>query len=371
MDARQGNVDALAPELRYLDYLDQAWTVRGHGRRLDAVRSAAHDLRTHLKDGPHVVSVRTLPLAQLPYPTKYAFMSAAWTLAPFVVMTHRALLVQFMQRGALKSLLFNPTDTERARAAPFFAKIRERVPHALEELLSPPYPTIESQLSELGLSLEQIDYVAYDHFHTQDVRRILGTRDGTETARFPNAKLLAPKNEWDDWERLHPMQRAWYVADGRKGVDESRVVFTDGDLALGDGVVLARTPGHTSGNQTLFFSTPKGVWGCAENGTCVDAYSPLDSKIPGLRRHARAYDTDLCMNLNTPEYGADQYTSMTMERLVVDRVPRAPAFVQMFSSSEVTPSPIAPGIRPTVIFGAVTSGDVVVPSSVSTARAAE
>jgi hypothetical protein len=105
-------------------------------------------------------------------------------------------------------------------------------------------------------------------------------------------------------------------------------------------------------------ATDQGVWGCAENGTCADAYAPHDSEIAGLRRHARAYQLDLLMNFNTPEYGADQYTSMTLESIVVDRVSRAPAFVQMFPSSEVTPSVIAPGLAPTNLFEKIETGEL-------------
>ena len=267
-----------------------------------------------------------------------------------------------MQRGALKTLLFNPTDIEGSRATPFFARMLEGMPKFAEELVAPKYPSLEAQLESHGVRAADIDYVAFDHFHTQDLRRLLGTTDGAHRARFPNARLLAPRNEWDDWDRLHPMQRAWFVADGKRSVDESRVVLTDGDHRLGDGVALVRTPGHTSGNQTLFVATEKGVWGCAENGTCADNYAPLDSKIPGLRRHACMYDVDLLMNMNTPEYGADQYNSMTLERTVVDRVPHAPAFVQMFCSSEVTPSALAPGLSPTIVFGALSSGNVIAKS---------
>ncbi|MGZ6095748.1 MAG: hypothetical protein ACXWUG_27150, partial [Polyangiales bacterium] len=149
------------------------------------------------------------------------------------------------------------------------------------------------------------------------------------------------------------------------GVRTNKVVLTDGDLALGDGVVIARTPGHTSGNQTLFVSTSRGVWGTSENATCVDGYSPLDSRIAGLRRHARTFDVDLVMNLNTPEFGADQYISMSLERIVVDRVPHAPAFVQMFCSSEVTPSPMSPALRPTIVFGHLNIGQTVARRAVS------
>jgi hypothetical protein len=64
------------------------------------------------------------------------------------------------------------------------------------------------------------------------------------------------------------------------------------------------------------------------------------------------------LNSNTPERGADQYTSMVLERTVVDRVKRAPAFVQMFPSSEVTPSALSPGLKPTILHRSVTHGEL-------------
>jgi len=136
------------------------------------------------------------------------------------------------------------------------------------------------------------------------------------------------------------------------------VSLTTGDFSLGDGVMLLRTPGHTSGNQTLFLSTDSGVWGVSENGTCADNWSPMDSRIPGLRSLCRKQDVDVVLNSNTPERGADQYTSMVLERTVVDRVKRAPAFVQMFPSSEVTPSALSPGLKPTILHRSVTHGEL-------------
>ena len=53
-----------------------------------------------------------------------------------------------------------------------------------------------------------------------------------------------------------------------------------------------------------------------------------------------------------------QYTSMILERALVDRVRRAPAFAQMFPSSEVTPSVLAPGLAPTLLHRAVVSGEL-------------
>jgi hypothetical protein len=280
------------------------------------------------------------------------------------------LLVQFMSKGALKHLLFDPTDVEAARAAPFFAQIDAAVPKRAQALLTKTFEPLETQLERLGLTVADIDYVAFDHFHTQDLRGLLGTEDGAHKPRFPNATLLAPRAEWEDWDDLHPMQRAWFVRDGKLNVRTQKVVLTDGDLELGDGVMLMRTPGHTSGNQTLFVNTQSGVWGVSENGTSADNWAPLDSKIAGLVGYCRKLDVDCVINSNTPELGAQQYTSMVLERTMVDRVSRAPAFVQMFPSSEVTPSVLAPGLSPTILHRAVTSGEVAKPARGAAAAAA-
>jgi hypothetical protein len=335
------------------------------------VRAAAERLRDRFAAGPRAVSVRTLPIVLSPYPTRYAFWGAALTVAPFVVFTHRCLVVQFLQAGALKTLLFNPTDVAGARSTPYFARLASRVPARLQRIVAPEFRPLPEQLAAIGLRVEDIDYVAYDHLHVQDLRPILGTADGRVPARVPRATLLVPRTEWDDWDDLHPMQRAWFVADGKRGVDTARVAFTAGDLSLGDGVMLVRTPGHTSGNQTLFVNTDSGVWGVSENGTCADNWTPVDSRIPGLRSFCRKQDVDVVLNANTPERGADQYISMVLERTVVDRVRRAPGFVQMFPSSEVTPSAMSPGLRPTILHRAIEHGDVASAPRRSGARAAE
>ena len=338
--------------------LDEAWSIPRHGPQLRAVRRIAERLRERFVSGPRCVSVRTLPISTLAYPTRYAFWAAALAPAPFVVMTHRCVLVQFLRDGALKNLLFNPTDVEAAKATPFFARFIESVGTRISDLAAGKFDSLESQLARLGVAPEDIDYVAFDHFHTQDLRGLLGTEDGSRPPRFPNAKLLASKSEWEDWDDLHPFQKAWFVRDGKLGVRTSDVVLTGGDHSLGDGVMLLRTPGHTSGNQTLFVNTDAGVWGVSENGTCADNWSPLESRIKGLAFLCKKQDLDVVLNANTPEYGALQYTSMILERTIVDRVRRAPAFVQMFPSSEVTPSVIAPGLTPSLLHRAITHGEV-------------
>jgi hypothetical protein len=350
------------PGLKRLSDLDAAWTTGSMGPRLRAVRSGAERLHDRFAAAPRVLSVRTLPLATLLYPTEYALWGAAASPAPYVVMTHRCLLVQFLQDGEPKNLLFNPTDVIGARRTPYLKKTIDILGEYLAfQVLTKTFAPLESQLSTLGLAPVDIDYVAFDHFHTQDVRTLIGTTDGAFLARFPRAKLIAPRNEWEAWDDVHPLQRAWFVADGKQGVKPGSVILTEGDMELGDGVWILRTPGHTVGNQTLFVNTESGIWGVSENGTSADSWSPLESKIPGVARRARHLEVDVILNTNTPEWMADQYTSMILERTLVDRVKRAPAFVQMFSSSEMTASVLAPGLRPTLFHREIKSGAVVKP----------
>jgi glyoxylase-like metal-dependent hydrolase (beta-lactamase superfamily II) len=340
--------------------LDEPWSLPRHGTRHRAVRLGGERLRERFASGPRCLAVRTLPLTTAPYPTKYAFRGAASSPLPLVSFTHRCLLVQFFQRGALKTLLFNPTDIDAARATPYFAALKAKFGRLefLEKVVQKKYDPLEKQLDALGLQNKDVDYIAFDHFHTQDLRGQLGTLDGARIPRFPNATLLAPKVEWDDWEDLHPMQQTWFIAEGRKGVRTDHVALTACDLQLGDGVMLLRTPGHTSGNQTLFVNTETGVWGTSENGTCADCWSPLDSRIPGVARAARLEDLDVLINDNTPESGADQHTSMVLERTIVDRVKARPAFCQMFPSTEITPSPLTPGLAPTHLHRSIKHGTV-------------
>jgi glyoxylase-like metal-dependent hydrolase (beta-lactamase superfamily II) len=352
------SLDQRLPWIKKLVDLDDARASVGVGLRQDAVERAGRAFGDRLREGPKALSVRTLPTSGAPYPVRFAFNGAVPCLAPgaMLIIQNRSLLVQVGTADGLKNVLFNPTDGPANQATPFYQRLTEGTPAFLRRQFEPAPNRCAEQLAELGLSCADIDVIAFDHFHTQDVRPLLGT--STVAPRFPNACLLAPRIEWDDWDHLPMMQRAWFVVDGKKGVPEERIVFTDSDLALGDGVALLRTPGHTTGNQTLFVHGDDGVFGCSENGTCADNWSPRYSRIPGMKRAAKLLDLEVILNANTPELAAEQYTSMLLERSVVDRAKGNEAFYQMFPSSEVTHSLLAPYIRPTLTFGKVGSGTV-------------
>jgi hypothetical protein len=168
------SVDARIPWVRLVHDLDGARAMRSPGPKLRAIRRAAEGLGDALRAGPQVVAVRTLPLTTLLYPTGFAFNHAVPLALPFVVMSHRCLLVQVRAAGALKNILWNPSDYNSSLATPYFAKLVDLTGERLARRITTQGDPIETQLARLGLSPDDIDLIAFDHFHTQDLRPLLG-----------------------------------------------------------------------------------------------------------------------------------------------------------------------------------------------------
>ena len=365
-------VDPAPPTAKLPDHalrlhdLDEAWRAASAGERLDRLRRAAPRLRDSIAGSGRVISVRTVDLAPLPYPTTFAFGGAATSPVPYIMMTNRMNVVQFAtEDSGIKTLLFNPTDVPRSAETPFFAALRGRMGAGLSALVMARLkrPSAVEHLVTLGLRPEDVDYIAFDHLHTQDVRGHLGTvtgKGGGDDLRavFPRAKLLAWRPELDIFRSLHPLQRPWYVAEGLAHVPPDRLIACDGDVLLGKGVALVRTPGHTVGNWSLVLHTDNGMWAVSENGVACDSYAPEHSRIPGLRSYARREGADVILNSNTLEGRNEQYTSMILEKALVDRSRDAPEFFQHCSSSELTATPFTPGLSPTHRFGGIVSGEV-------------
>jgi len=330
--------------------LDEAWRVPTPGARLSALRTAAARAREALLNTGPVRAVQTHKLQAFPYPSLYAFSGGAMSPAPFVVMTNRMQVIQFDEDGALKTLLFNPSDIERDRAATFYANLQKTMGAAqrpLEKLMLPAHGTVPARLEQLGIRPADVDYVAFDHLHVQDLRRWLG---GGEPAFFPKAKLLVTRAEWEATRDLHPMNAAWYVPNGCDGIAADRVVFLEGSVLLGPGVAILSTPGHTLGNMSLAVVTPSGPFVVSENGVATESYTPLLSRIPGVRAYCERMGYEVILNGNTREGSLDQYSSMIVEKIVAGPAREDPAYVAFCPSSELTASLMAPGLSPTFSF---------------------
>lgn len=326
--------------------------------RLRRVRRAAQAVRDELlKEGP-VLALRTCPIVTLPYPTDYAFSGAALSPAPFVWFTNRMSVVQYEDvEGRRRTLLFNCPDVERGKRAPFYWKLRERYGGDLgERILAKHHASVEARLSELGLSPDDVDYLAYDHLHIQDVRRWLGSYG--EKAFFPRAKLLVARDEWEAARDLHPLQVPWYVPGGTDGVPDERVVLVDDDVHLGKGVAIVRTPGHTQGNVSLAVVSTDGVWVTSENGVATECFTPELSRIPGVKKSAERLEIEVVLNGNTREGTLEQYTSMVLEKNLASPSREVKGAVQFAPSSELATHPFAPGLAPTFTLGDPRCGEI-------------
>ena len=356
--------------LRPFHEFDEANATWPRGDRPAAIRGAAAEFRARFATPENRVrAVRTINIASAPYPLKFAFGGAAHGLNPFINIVNRMVVVQFEDfDGDLKTLVYEPTVTAGPQEAPFYEQMMGKI--ALPDwvaykVLATIWNEPDTALAEAGLRPQDVDYISFDHLHVQDVRFVLGTTEpmpGESAPRpplFPNAKLITQRKEWDTFASLHPMQWAWYVADGVKDIPTDNVVLVDGDVELGKGMALVWTPGHTDGNHSLCINTPEGVWVSSENGVCADNWHPHLSKIPGVRKYAEFFNREVILNSNTLEDSIDQYDSMIKEKALADPHARDPRFFNVFPSSEMPNWKRQWPVRPSFSYGGMNYGEII------------
>ncbi len=325
--------------------------------RLQAIREAAQRFRAEMLDGAPVPYYASFDLVRVPYPRRYALKDACTVPTPYVHILNRMFVVQFQSEAGLKTMLVSPSDYRRNAETPFFRSMSEGMGALrtfIEPYMAPELGTVDTWLAQIGIRPDRVDYITFDHLHTQDLRRWLGVEDGP--AFFPNAKLLVMRQEWESAKALLPPQRQWYCPDGIAGIDAGKVILLDEDVFLGDGVALIQTPGHTEGNHSIVVRTPEGLFVTSENGVGADSYAPSRSHIPGLQKYVKTTGIDVVLNSNTLERGLDQYISMIQEREIAGPSPRNGDFYNVVTSSELASYWMFPGIRPTFAFGPVSFG---------------
>ena len=333
---------------------DEAWGVWPRGDRPVALRAAAKGFRERFTGVAR--GVRTVDLVSAPYPVKYAFGGAARAVSPYVSLVNRLVVVRYADGdGAARTLVWEPTLPAGSRHAPFYAHLATKFPSRLEPVLAPEHATVPEALRRLGLAPEDVDVVLFDHLHVQDLALLLGS--GRNEPLFPNATFLVQRRELDTLRSVHPMQWAWYVGTDLADVRLDRVVELDGDVELGEGVAVLRTPGHTDGNQSLVLRTETGVWVSSENGVALDNWQPELSTIPGVRAYAESMGREVVLNANTVEDSVDQYDSMVLEKALADPVPGTP-WLQIHPSSELAPSRRQWPVVPTWVQGGIATGSL-------------
>jgi hypothetical protein len=312
--------------------------------------------------------VETFDLVGLPYPTAFGLFRAHETHAPFVTMTNRLVVVRFRDvNGAKRTLLFEPSDVELGENAPFYKALSRKTPKVLRGLGVKVHGDVLGHLARIGIDPREVDYLAFDHLHIQDVRRLIGTRGPAPDISprapvepwFPNAKLVVQESELGLLREMHPIQSSWYQPETYRDLRPEGLLPIRGDLLLGPGVALLSTPGHATGNQTLVLNTSTGIWALSENVIATELLTPEWSEIPGVREGARKWGTEVILNGNTLEATALQYNSVIKEKSIVDRSSRDSRFLQFFPTAELTRNWINYGTRPTFTHGKLVHGEFV------------
>lgn len=333
---------------------------------LEQIRKLAPGFRESFMQTGKAEAVRQFLCSMAPYPTAYAFHNAYSGINKFMFFNNRATLVQFRQNGETRNLLFNPFFPEFSEKSGFYWHLKNTpwVKPIPESLLVRRMPSIIDQLKGIGIQPEDIDYLSYDHLHVQDMRPLMGTRDGQGSIvlapLFPNATFLFQRAEWESVRQLHPQNAVWYVKDGIRNVITDKLLLYEGDLLLGPGVALIHTPGHTAGNHSLYLNTTAGTFTISENGVGPDCYSPEHSRVSGLKKTAAWKGWEVILNANTLDFVFNQYNSMIKEKLLSGPCPGNPEMNNHHSSSEFTRWYAAPGLRPGWEHGSVKVGEIVI-----------
>jgi hypothetical protein len=351
--------------MQNIDIYDAAHAASTPGERLQRIRAAAPRFRDWFRATGKPEYVGTFDLASVPYPTRFGTWGAALSPLPFVTITNRMIVVRWREGGRTRTLLFEPTDLDLARNAPFYARLSKTTPGPVEKLVYKEHGTALTHLAAIGLRPEDVDYLTFDHLHIQDVRRLIGTRgpaaDISPTApvaaQFPNAKLVVQKRELELIRHMHPVQSAWYQPDTYADLRREAILEIDGDVLLGPGVALLFTPGHSAGNHSLALHTDTGIWVSSENVIAAEFMTPEHSRIPGIGMWRKTFrDLEVVLNGNTLESTADQYNSVIKEKTIADASREDDRFLQFFPSSELTPSWHNPAVRPTFMHRRLAHG---------------
>ena len=112
---------------------------------------------------------------------------------------------------------------------------------------------LDVTLARAGVRAEDIELVIASHLHFDHAGGFTVRRaDGTLAPRFPNARYVINRGEWEDATHPHERNRASYFAENYVPLQQAGVVqFVDGGDEILPGVRFRRTGGHTRWHQMI------------------------------------------------------------------------------------------------------------------------
>jgi methylmalonyl-CoA epimerase len=116
---------------------------------------------------------------------------------------------------------------------------------------------LDHSLAEAGLTVDDIDLVIASHLHFDHVGGFTKlAKDGALVPRFPRAKYVAHRAEWEDATHPHERNRASYLQENFVPLKEAGVLTLVDDAAeIAPGVRYRRSGGHTPNHQVVMIES--------------------------------------------------------------------------------------------------------------------
>jgi glyoxylase-like metal-dependent hydrolase (beta-lactamase superfamily II) len=116
---------------------------------------------------------------------------------------------------------------------------------------------LDAALEEAGIAADQIDLVLATHLHFDHAGGFtVRDRSGRVRPRFPRARYVVRRGEWEDAMHPHERNRASYYRDHFAPLADAGVLsLVDEDQTIMPGVRVQRTGGHTMHHQMAWIES--------------------------------------------------------------------------------------------------------------------
>jgi hypothetical protein len=282
--------------------------------RLARLRDAAEAIAEALRETP-VRSANHVSIDRLVVETRTVLPDTR-LVSPLVALSRRAL---FLVAADGTRILLDPSDA--GPCTPYEERIASRHPIVVRALAT---RADDVRFPECDLVVSSC----------LALRSIVRAREAMSTTRW-----IAPRAELEVAAAPSAIDRARYarMLPTIEPIDTSQL--------LAPGVMLIETPGPTLGHASIAFCLAGKIVVHTHAGVVVDAWSPYESTLPGLREAVRLRGVEAVIrgDASEPLRAAE---AMAIERALADRRGDRPALLRIVPGMELEPTPLMPRIRP-------------------------